>query len=119
MADLGQAVLQVVVQEAGEVSVKALIAGDELVGEGEPGHEQALLEPEDSAEGATEVDTLHASKGHQPLRKAHPAANPLLRPARLLGHAWQRLGCLHRRHSPFFLYRQVAQQELLVLLPSI
>lgn len=46
------------VEEAREVAVQALVAGDELVREGEPGHEAALLEPEDGAEGAGEEDAL-------------------------------------------------------------
>ena len=42
------------VKEAGKVAVQALVAGDELVGEGEAVHEAALLEPEDRAEAAPE-----------------------------------------------------------------
>jgi hypothetical protein len=34
-------------EEAGKVGVHALVTGDELVGEGETGHETTLLEPED------------------------------------------------------------------------
>lgn len=51
--------------EAGKVGVEALVAGDELVGEGEPGHLSALLEPEDGAEGAREEDALDAGKAHK------------------------------------------------------
>ena len=57
------------VQQAGEVAVEALVARDELVGEGEAVHEAALLEPEDGAEGAAEEDALHAPPGHQPRRE--------------------------------------------------
>ena len=67
------------VQEAGKVAVEALVAGDELVGEGEAVHEAALLEPEDAAEAAAEEDALHAGPRHQPLRKARLAASsPIL-----------------------------------------
>jgi hypothetical protein len=37
-------------EEAGKVGVETLITRDELVGEGESGHETALLEPEDGGE---------------------------------------------------------------------
>ncbi len=40
------------IEVAAEVAVQALVARDEFVGEGEPGHEAALLEPEDGAEAA-------------------------------------------------------------------
>lgn len=40
------------VQVAGEVAVQALVAGDELVGERQAGHQAALLEPVDGAEAA-------------------------------------------------------------------
>ncbi len=55
------------VQQAGEVAVQALVAADELVGEGEAGHEAALLEPEDGAEGAAEEDALHGGEGDEAL----------------------------------------------------
>ena len=44
--------------------MKALIPGDELVGECEARHEAPLLQPEDACKAATEVDALHACKGH-------------------------------------------------------
>jgi hypothetical protein len=47
--------------------VKALVPGDELVGEGEPGHEAALLEPVDGAEGAGEEDALDARERDEAL----------------------------------------------------
>lgn len=88
---LVKGVVQEAVEEAGKVSVEALVAGDELVGEGEPRHEQPLLQPEDGAEGATEMDALHARKCDQPLGKAATAANPPLSPLRLLCHTWHSL----------------------------
>lgn len=39
-------------EEAGKVGVEALVARDELVGEGESGHEATLLKPEDGGERA-------------------------------------------------------------------
>jgi hypothetical protein len=46
LADVGLVELDTeqVVEEAGEVAVQALVAGDELVGEGEARHEPTLLE---------------------------------------------------------------------------
>lgn len=43
------------VQQAGEVSVQALIPGDQLVGEGEAMHQPTLLQPEDGAETETQM----------------------------------------------------------------
>ena len=45
-AFFGRFVHEVVEHEAGEVGVQALVAGDELVAEGETGHEATFLEPE-------------------------------------------------------------------------
>ena len=89
-----QGVVQEAIEEAGKVGVEALVAGDELVGEGEPGHEQPLLQPEDGAEGAAEMDALHARKRDQTLRKAGATPDPPLRPLRLLCHTGHRLNRL-------------------------
>lgn len=52
-------------EQAGKVGVHALVARDELVGEGEAGHEAALLEPEDGGEGAGEEDALDGGEGDE------------------------------------------------------
>ncbi|KAK8449102.1 hypothetical protein SEVIR_7G161450v4 [Setaria viridis] len=75
-----------VVEEAGEVAVEALVAGDELVGEGEARHEAALLEPEDGAEGAREEDALNAGEGDEALGEALPAVDPAHGPVGLAAH---------------------------------
>ena len=56
-------------EQAGKVGVHALVAGDELVGEGEAGHEAAFLEPEDGGEGAAEEDALDGGEGDEALGK--------------------------------------------------
>ena len=56
-------------EQAGEVGVHAFIAGDELVGEGESGHEAAFLEPEDGGERAAEEDAFDRGEGDEALRK--------------------------------------------------
>ena len=53
--------------EAGKVCVEPLVAANELVGEGESGHEAALLQPEDGGERAGEKDALHARVGNHAL----------------------------------------------------
>lgn len=63
------AVVEVREEEAGEVGVHAFVAGDELVGEGEAGHEAALLEPEDGGEGAAEEDAFDGGEGDEALRE--------------------------------------------------
>ena len=66
---LARAVVQVGEKQAGEVGVHAFVAGDELVGEGESGHEAAFLEPEDGGEGAAEEDAFDRGEGDEALRK--------------------------------------------------
>jgi len=62
------------IQQAAKVCVQALISADELVAEGEAGHEAALLEPENGTEAATEEDALHGSIRQQPLSEVGRAA---------------------------------------------
>ena len=64
---LAGAVFEVREEEAGEVGVQAFVARDELVGEGEAGHETALLEPEDGGERATEENTFYGGEGDEAL----------------------------------------------------
>ena len=72
-------------QEAGEVGVHALVTADELVGEGQARHKAALLQPEDSSEGAREEDTLDGSKSDEALGESRPVVrNPLKCPFSLL-----------------------------------
>ena len=76
------ALLEVAEEEAGEVGVKTLVTGDELVGESETGHETTLLEPEDGGEGAGEEDTFDGGKGHETFGEggalvADPAKGPV------------------------------------------
>jgi hypothetical protein len=66
---LAGTVVQVRVEEAGKVGVKTLVSGDELVGEGQAGHETTLLEPEDGSKGTAEEDALDGSKGNKSLSK--------------------------------------------------
>ena len=81
---------QVAVHEAGEVGVEALVAADELVAEGEAGHEAALLQPEDGGERAGEEDALDGREGDDALGKGgHVVAYPAQRPLGLLLHARQ------------------------------
>ena len=54
-------------EEAGEVGVQAFVAGDELVGEGEAGHEAALLEPENGGERAAEENAFYGGEGNEAL----------------------------------------------------
>lgn len=91
------------VQQARKVAVQALVARDELVGEGEPVHQAALLEPEDGAEGAREEDALYARPRHQPLREGRLAA----------AHA--RLSGTHHREASTSLTLCVLKDMLLLL----
>ena len=67
---LARAVVEVGEQEASEVGVETLVTRDQLVGEGQAGHEAALLEPEDGGECTAEEDTLDGSEGNEALGKS-------------------------------------------------
>ena len=73
--------LEVGEEKAGKVGVESLVARDELVGEGETGHESSLLEPEDRSEGSREEDSLDGGEGDQTLAEDGPVIrDPLERP---------------------------------------
>lgn len=76
---------QVAEQEARKVGMHALVTRDELVGEGQPRHETALLEPEDARKGPAEEDTLDGGKGDEALREgAALVGDPVACPIGLL-----------------------------------
>lgn len=52
-------------KKASKVCVETLVARDELVGEGQAGHETAFFEPEDRGKGAAEEDAFDCCKGHE------------------------------------------------------
>lgn len=87
--DLGvRAVVQVREEETSEISVETLVTRDELVGEGETGHQTTLLEPEDGGEGAREEDTLDSSEGNQTRSEGRLSViDPTDSPLGLLGNA--------------------------------
>jgi len=81
-------VVQVGEKQAGKVGVHALITRDQLVREGQAGHQATLLEPKDRGKRAGEEDTLNASKGNQTLSEGRVAvSDPLDGPFGLLGDA--------------------------------
>ena len=55
--------------------MQPLVAADELVGEGETGHEAALLHPEDGGERPGEEDALHARVGDHALSECGAPEN--------------------------------------------
>lgn len=79
-----QPVLHDRVEVAGEVGVQSLVAGDELVRKGQPGHQGALLEPENGAEGAREEDAFDCGEGDEALVEGAVPVHPLHGPLRLL-----------------------------------
>jgi hypothetical protein len=56
---------EVAEQQTSKVGVHTLVTADELVREGETGHQAPLLEPEDGSEGVREKDILDGGKRHQ------------------------------------------------------
>jgi len=72
-------------EEASKVGVKTLIPRDELIGEGETGHETSLLEPEDRGERAGEEDSFDGGEGDESLSEGRSlVADPLESPLGLL-----------------------------------
>jgi len=68
------------------------LPGNELVAVGEPGHEAALLEPEDGGKAAGEEDALHGGEGNDALRVGGVlGADPLDGPVGLPLHGGHRL----------------------------
>jgi len=85
---LAGTVLQVRVEQAGEVGVETLVTGDELVGEGEAGHEATLLEPEDGGESTAEEDAFDRGEGDEALSEGGVAVlDPANGPVGLLANA--------------------------------
>lgn len=79
---LAGAVVQVREQQASKVSVETLVTRDQLVGEGQTGHQTTLLQPEDRGERAREEDTLNSGEGHETrskggLRVLDPPDSPI------------------------------------------
>jgi len=75
----------VLVQQAGEISVHALVTADQLVREGQAWHKTSFFEPEDGAETSGEEDALDAGKSDESLGKSAVLSNPLKSPLGLLG----------------------------------
>ena len=96
MGYLCKGILKHAVQQAGEVSVQALISGDELIGKSQPRHEASLLEPEDGAEAAGEVDAFHTCKRDKSLCKAAGGTYPVQCPLSLLLDTGNGLYCLQK-----------------------
>jgi hypothetical protein len=75
---------EVTEEQASEVGVHALVAGNKLVGEGETRHETPLLEPEDGSERAREEDTLNGSESNETFGECRAAVgDPLQSPVSL------------------------------------
>ena len=89
---LAWAVLEMGEEEAGEVGVKTLVTGDELVGEGKTSHQATLLQPEDGGKGTGEEDTLNGSEGDETLSKGGVLVlDPANSPVGLLLYTWDSL----------------------------
>jgi hypothetical protein len=83
---VGQFVVQVLVDETCEVGVHALISRDELIGEGQTGHQASLFEPEDRTEAATEENALDACECHKSLCEGALISNPFQGPLSFLSY---------------------------------
>ena len=78
-----QLVLHQLVNQASEVAMEALVAGDQLIGEGQPGHQPTLLQPINSAEAPAKKDALHARETDEPLVERAVLVHPVHCPLRL------------------------------------
>jgi len=78
---LAWAMVQVGEEETCKIGVHSFVAGYELIGEGETGHETALLEPEDGSERSGEEDTLDGGESDETLGEGGVlVGNPFARP---------------------------------------
>jgi len=83
------------IQEDRELTVERLIAGNELVGEGEAGHKPALLHPINATERSAEEDPLDTRERYKTSSEtAAVVVNPLLGPIGLLLDAREVLNCI-------------------------
>ena len=78
-----QLVLHQLVNQASEVAMQALVAGNQLVREREPGHQPTLLQPVNGAEAPTEENALHAREPDEPLVERAVLVHPIHSPLRL------------------------------------
>lgn len=62
--------------------VRYLVSADELVGEGQAGHQPPFLQPEDGGKGPREENALHSSKGYHALSWTREQKESLRRPPR-------------------------------------
>jgi hypothetical protein len=84
------------VQHARKVGVEALVARDQLVGEGQAGHQTTFLHPKDRAEAAGEKDALHRGERDQALGEGGRRLDPPHGPLRLALDAGDRLDGLEQ-----------------------
>ena len=69
--------------------METFISRDELVGEGESGHETSLLEPEDGGERSREEDTLDSGESNESFGECRLVVrDPLQGPLSLLLDTW-------------------------------
>ena len=80
---IGDLVIEVLVEEAGEVGVHALVSGDQFVGEGQAGHEASFLDPEDGAEASREEDAFDSGESNEAFSEAVGGLDPLEGPVSL------------------------------------
>ena len=78
-----QLVLHQLVNQASEVAMQALVAGNQFVREREPGHQPTLLQPVNGAEAPTEENALHARETDEPLVERAVLVHPIHCPLRL------------------------------------
>merc|ERR1719321_1935338 len=110
-----QLVLQQLVNQASEVAMQSLVAGNQLIGERKPGHQPTLLQPIDGAEAPAEKDTLHARETDEPLVERAVLVHPIHSPLRLRSNGGNRLDSMEELH-PLILISDVLLNEKAVRL---
>ena len=66
---IGQFVVEMLVQKAGEVGMHTFVSRDQFVGECETGHQSSLLDPEDCAEATREENSFNSCERNDSLSK--------------------------------------------------
>jgi len=90
--------------ETGKVRVESFVSRNQLVAEGQAGHQAALLEPEDGRKASGEEDPFDGGVGDDPLGIGNVLGrDPVQRPLRFLLHGRHRVNGikLKRNGRPF------------------
>jgi hypothetical protein len=109
---LVELLVELIVEQAGEIAVKTFVSADQLVGKGDSGEDASLLEPEYSTERAREENAFDDCErdetlGERGVVSVHPPETPL----GLLFDDGHRFDRVEQLVLAFFVANQVVDKE--------